>query len=278
MRDLLALFDQTQPSGQAMKTTITDVFNGIVKSIGSAITEGEVMALEFMVWGLSMELALTPAWSILQKIGGAIKTATTALATGGLGAPLAGLPTGGGPAAAPAAKSVDQLQGDALASTLSVLNALNPLAPLMGSKGLAIGNSIADGLVGGMGGSAARVTAAANDLGEMAVAGTKRGAGVKSPSKPAIEIGGFVAEGLGIGMTGSSAPARAGRQLSANALGGLVGGALTSPAANGNGGGGVTITGLQLTIMAPQGVTDATALSATGLAVALERLQLGSGR
>ena len=36
--------------------------------------------------------------------------------------------------------------------------------------------------------------------------------------------------------------------------------------------------GLQLTIQAPQGVTDATAVSATGLSVALERLQLGSGR
>ena len=36
--------------------------------------------------------------------------------------------------------------------------------------------------------------------------------------------------------------------------------------------------GMQLTIQAPQGVTDATAVSATGLSVALERLQLGSGR
>ena len=57
---------------------------------------------------------------------------------------------------------------------------------------------------------------------------------------------------------------------------GMVGSAITSPAANGNGG--ITISGLQITIMAPQGVTDAAGLSATGLIVALERLQLGSGR
>jgi hypothetical protein len=42
--------------------------------------------------------------------------------------------------------------------------------------------------------------------------------------------------------------------------------------------GGVTINELHLTIQAPQGVTDATHISASGLATALERFQLASGR
>jgi hypothetical protein len=42
--------------------------------------------------------------------------------------------------------------------------------------------------------------------------------------------------------------------------------------------GGVTIGHLELTIQAPQGVTDATSLSVMGLTVALERMQLASGR
>ena len=57
---------------------------------------------------------------------------------------------------------------------------------------------------------------------------------------------------------------------------------LTETLMAGGGGGETTnhyhFDGLQLTIQAPQGVTDATAVSATGLSVALERLQLGSGR
>ncbi len=57
---------------------------------------------------------------------------------------------------------------------------------------------------------------------------------------------------------------------------------LTETLMAGGGGGETTnhyhFDGLQLTIHAPAGVTDATAVSATGLSVALERLQLGSGR
>jgi hypothetical protein len=51
-------------------------------------------------------------------------------------------------------------------------------------------------------------------------------------------------------------------------------------AANTNAGasGGIHIDNLELTIQAPNGVTDATSLSATGLSLALERFQLASGR
>ena len=54
---------------------------------------------------------------------------------------------------------------------------------------------------------------------------------------------------------------------------------LTSPsAANDGSSGGVRVEHLELTIMAPHGVTDAEQLSVVGLTLALERLQLASGR
>jgi hypothetical protein len=268
MRHILELFDQTQPSGQAMKTTLTDVFNGIVKAIGWVITEGEVLSLRFMVYGLSMELALLPVWNILKKIGGAIDSAGQAV---GLIAPPGSAP--------PPVKSAQASATGAVEDTVGGLTGLltGPLMGVAGAGGMKVGEAIGQGLVNALGLAKPGVEAAANDLGETAVRGTRAGAGVKSPSKPAIEIGGYVAEGLGIGMMGGAGgAARAGRQLSTNALGGLVGGALASSAANGNAG--ITISGLVINLTAPQGVTDATGLSATGLAVALERLQLASGR
>lgn len=269
MRNLLGLLDQTQPSGQAMKTTLTDAFNGIVKAIGWAIVEGEVLALRFMVYGLSMELALLPVWDILKKIGGALDSAGQAIG-------VVSKPGEAPPPPKSAGASAAGAVGDTLATVTTVLGGGVGIAA---KGGMAVGDAIGQGLVNALGLAKPGVEAAANDLGQAAVGGTKAGAGVKSPSKPAIEIGGYVAEGLGIGMAaGGPGAARAGRQLSANALGGLVGAALTSPAANGNGGAGITISGLTIHITAPQGVTDATALSATGLAVAVERLQLASGR
>jgi hypothetical protein len=70
-------------------------------------------------------------------------------------------------------------------------------------------------------------------------------------------------------------PQRQARELMGAGIG--PGGRETMQAANTNGGG-VQIGTLHLTIQAPNGVTDATSISATGLSLALERYQLASGR
>jgi len=266
MRDLLALFDQTQPSGQAMKTTITDAFNGIVKAIGGAIEAGIDMALDFEIWGLSMELALIPVWSVLKKIGHAID-AVTGGALDKL-SHVAGLDAmSQGPPVAPQPKTAEALVAHA------------ELAMANYAAGRLIGGGLVGGLVSSLLERAEEAFGAGKGLGAAAAAGTAAGAQVKSPSRLTMQVGAYMAEGLGIGMTDSTVPARAGRQLSSHALGGLVGSAITSPAASGNGGGGgVTLHVDSITITAPQGVTDAAQLSATGLAVALERFQLASGR
>jgi hypothetical protein len=140
-----------------------------------------------------------------------------------------------------------------------------------------IGTSIGQGLVDGMASMVAAVRSSGNALGEAAAAGAREGAQVHSPSKLTMEVGAYMAQGLAIGMTDSPAPERAGREISGNAIGGLSARAIMAPAANSNGSG-ASISGVTINITAPHGVTDAASLSATGLVVALERLQIASGR
>ena len=264
MRGLLELFDQANPSGQVMKATFTDVFNSLVKGISWAIVEGEVLFLELEVLALSAELQLRPVVATIQKIGEAARVVTE---------PIRGLkaafdyftadekpPPGAEPAPVAAAK-LNPIEG--LASALD--------AP-SNDVGVAVGQGIVKGMVSMMG----AVDAAGQDLGGAAVKGAKTGAGAHSPSVFAIEIGGNISEGLALGMVNSPMPAAAGRQISGSALGGASK-AIGGTPANGNGGG-MNISGLTIHITAPQGVTDATALSASALVIAVERLQLASGR
>jgi hypothetical protein len=66
------------------------------------------------------------------------------------------------------------------------------------------------------------------------------------------------------------------RQIAGSGLGPVSSSITNTSASNTNGG--VQIGHLELHITAPDGVTDATSISATGLAMALERYQLASGR
>jgi hypothetical protein len=261
MVDIISLFDQSQPSGQAMKTTITTAFNAIIKKIGEAMTQGELWLLDMEIIALSIELALIPVWKIIKKIGEALGHDlgnVLGLAIGTAGAPAAG-PT-----------TPQQAQASALGKAGLAADVLAGMLP--------VGGGIAQGLINGMIGMIPEVHAAGVQVGKAGVAGAKEGAGVHSPSLPGIQIGGFIAEGLGLGMTSSPIPERAGRTISGYALGGMVGQALTAPAANANGGGGLALHIGSLVVQGQHGITDATALSASGLAVALERYQLASGR
>jgi hypothetical protein len=241
MRNLLVLFDQGKPSGQALKASITDAFNGIVKAIGWAITEGEVLFLEMEVGALTAELELRVLLGTIEKVASALA---------GVGSALGVLPD---------------------------LSSLFGASEAPGSQ--PVGQGIGEGMVAGMQDQLGAVHAAGMALGEAAAQGAREGAQVHSPSRLTMEIGNYMAEGLALGITQSPAPEQAGRTLSGNALGGMVGSALTSPPANENGkGAGVTISGLVINITAPEGVTEVNDLSATGLVLALERLQLAGGR
>lgn len=258
LRDVLGLLDNGQPSADALKGHITSAFTEIIKDIGSAIEEGEYWFLSMEVWALSMELNLRPVWRIVKEIAGALGTIGQGLGIG---------PTPTVPGAPP--KTVEQNQADSALSTFKWL----------GGPANFVGVGIAQGLINGMQSKFAEVVATGDRLGEGAITGTKTGAGTHSPSVPAMKVGGFVSRGLELGMLNDiGLPARAGRQIGGAAIGGMVGAAIVGvPAANGNGGG-LTITIQNLNVTGREGVTDATALSASGLAVVLERYQLASGR
>jgi hypothetical protein len=269
MRGLLELFDQANPSGQVMKATLTDAFNGIVKAIGWAIEEGGNLFIELEILAIEAEIAIQPVWHAIQKIGEAAAFATAPLRA--LGASYDYFTKGPELPAAPGA-------GDTAAGgAQGALNPVNGLASALDAPSNDVGVAVGEGIVKGMVSMMGIVEAGGNDLGAAAVKGAKAGAGAHSPSVYAIEIGGNISQGLAMGMMANPAPAAAGRQIGGSAIGALAGGAIGGAPANSNGGG-ITISGLTIHITAPHGVTDATALSATSLVVALERLQLAGGR
>lgn len=268
MRELIGLFDQGQPSGQGMKASITDAFNGIIRAIGDTMIQGEILFLEIEVWGLSAELALRPVWNMIKLIGRGAEEAGKAL----------GLiqPPGAGAGAAPTSPIAGAFTaGQDILDPVGAL--MRGLGGVVKVPGIDVGVAVGEGLVEGMLSMLGLVDATGQQLGKAATDGAANAAQVKSPSRVTMEIGGYMAEGLTLGMANHPGPARAGRTISTNALGGL-GKALGGAPANGNAGGDTNVHGVTINIQAPQGVTDAASISATGLALALERFQLASGR
>jgi hypothetical protein len=215
------------------------------------------------VGALSAYVALKPIISAIGKIvdgmsaiGGAVGTLT------GKGATAVGGAMGVDPATAKA--SGDQIGQQAL------FGFAGPIAQM-------------SNLVGQMAGDFANAKALALaqqsgvQIGQATVAGMREGVGAHSPSVEAMRIGMNVGEGLGMGMEQSTAPAHAARTISSNALGGLQGGAALG-GAGAQGGDTNTIGPIHISITAPEGVTDAQAISVSALSTVLERYQISSGR
>jgi hypothetical protein len=266
LRQLIGLLDQGSPSGEAMKDGITGAFNGIIRVLGSALTEAEVWFLTMERDALAVDVAFRPIastiWSIVDALLGvsnALNLLSVALPGGGV---LGGVFGGD--------EELKQ-QGQAI-------QAMEAWKAASANEATVNGAAIGEGLVKGMAGAKPAVERAGHDLGHTAIVGARAGADAHSPSRKAEKLGGDIDEGLGGGMLAGGVSPRAGRQLSENALGGMTARIFSSPAANGNAASGITISGLVINITAPQGVTDANKLSATGLVLALEKLQLASGR
>lgn len=239
MRNVISLGDQGEPSGQALKKGLTVGLNAVIKLIGHAITETEVFFLEIEVKALEAYIALKPLIRGLQEVDRLASKATSALPSGTLSAAAGGAATSLIPGAGAASVVGDILD--------------------------AIGNAKTKAFQGGV------------DIGKATIAGMRSGTESHSPSIAAMRIGGYLGDGLGIGMRQSREPERAARQISGNALGGMAAAAM---------GGGVAAGGVgshhvdigEVNVHAAQGVTDAHQLTVTGLAIALERMQLAGGR
>jgi hypothetical protein len=261
LRGLVALGDQGAPSGQALKMGITGGLNGIISALGGAITKAEIFFLKLEILGLQTYIAVKPLISAYDKIANVLGAAS-----GKVGTAVGGAEKGAGVEQGTIKDAATQAGGLFLGSFTSFL-------PQIANAGLeaiaSIGNAKAQEVAHQQGVA----------IGKSTLAGVKDGLGVHSPSVEAMKIGMNVGLGLGMGMEDSPAPARAARTISSNALGG-IGGAKAIGAANGNAGaaGGPMSNVFHINITAPDGVTDAHAISVVGLATALERYQIGSGR
>jgi len=261
-RNLIAVIDQGQPSGQAMKAGVTGALNAIIRVVGHAITEAEVFFLRLEVGALEAYIALKPIISAVSKIGSVMSSLAGAVggAAGAAGGKAAGA-LGVEPAAAQDVGSrIGQQTLFGLAGPVAQMSNLvgQMVADFANAKALEVAHS------SGM------------QLGQATLDGMKEGVQAHSPSVEAMRIGMNISEGLGAGMMASPAHEQAARTISSDALGALGSGgakALGSPApANTNN------TTIAVHITAPEGVTDAHELSVVGLSAALERFQIGSGR
>jgi hypothetical protein len=269
IKGVIMLGDQSQPSGQAMKAGLGGALNSVIKLIGSAITEATVFFLDVEIFALDAYIAMKPLISAFEKVSSLSGKVASFVA-----------PAFAGP-------------GDTNSGLREAPGALER-AGSFGNVGTAIG--VGNALTGGIGGSlaalpvlvydtissigggAARDAAHASgvELGKATIEGIREGTDTHSPSPLVIGIGRSIGLSLGMGMEASPEPARASRTISGYALGGLAGGG-HGGAANGNGGGTVIHVG-NISITAPEGVTDAATLGAMGLTIALERMQLAAGR
>lgn len=256
LRNLIALGDT--PAGEGLKMGLTGAMNAVIRMIGKGITEAEIFFLTIEVKALQTYIALKPLIGAVSKIAdamgaiGAIPGKAEGALAGATGVNEGEAAKGG----EFATKAIRASMGDPFVFLGDLFN--STIGDLANAKAL----------------EAAHAQGAA--VGGAVEAGMRDGLGVHSPSLAAMRIGMEVSAGLGMGMEASPMPERAARTISANALGGIQGGAKGIGAANTNAG--PVSNTFHINITAPEGVTDAQEISVTGLATVLERYQIGSGR
>jgi hypothetical protein len=268
IKGVILLGDQSQPSGQAMKAGLGGALNAVISLIGKAITEATVFFLDVEIFALDAYIAMKPL------IRGFEKVAELSGKVAGFVAPALEGPKNPNSAFGEAPSAGERAAGFANVGTaLGVGNALT------GGVGgaLAALPVLAFDTISSIGGGAARDAAHASgvELGKATIEGIREGTDTHSPSPLVIGIGKSIGLSLGMGMEAAPEPARAARTVSANVVGGLAGGG--HGGAHGAGGGTVIHVG-NISITAPEGVTDAAQLSAMGLTTLLERFTLVAGR
>lgn len=259
LRNVIGLGEDGASSAEVMKIAIVGAMNAIMSLTAKAITEVSVLFLRIELAGLQAYVALKPligAFETLSK-GASFLGSLPSKVVGGAAETVGADPE--------AAKQGLSAVGDAGMEGIKGL--LKPLPFLFADVITTLGDAKAQELA----------RAGGEAVGKATIAGIKQGVDAHSPSRAARKVGANVIEGMGEGMVDSPAMSRATRTVSSNALGGLSSGMLGGTPAN-DGGGGTTIGPIYLTIQAPEGVTDAQALTVAGVSAMFERLQLATGR
>jgi hypothetical protein len=255
LRNVISLGDQGEPSGQALKKGFTAGLNAIIKMVGHAITETEIFFLEIEVKGLEAYIALKPLIRAYETID---RLASKAF------------PKSQAPAQKPMAGA------GAIGAASDVLSTTTKYGVTAGAAQGA--TELVGGLLDALGAASTKAFQGGVGIGKATIAGMKEGTESHSPSVAAMRIGGDLGAGLGIGMRRSPEPAHAARQISGHALGGMMQGGAMGGLGGGGGASSHRVEIGEVNVHAAQGVTDAHQLSVIGIAIALERMQLGSGR
>jgi hypothetical protein len=262
LQQVIWLGDQGQPSGQALKVGITTGLNAIIKEFAHVIHSAEVFFLKMEVMALQTEVALKPMIGFLKQIG-ILQDENAAKAP-----PLLQPPDFSSWSASIKTVWNQFLYGpdllDGGIEDLFVKNGQNA------SKGLA------DGLRSGI----PEVHKAGAEAGTAAVDGAKKALDAHSPSRVAMSLGFNVGTGLAIGVRDSAdLPRREAAKVGAYTAQSIaIGSGQAASQAPQGGPSRSSITIGNITVTAPNGVTDAEKLSIIGLATAFERMQLMEAR
>ena len=258
---LVSLGDAGDVTGKSLKQGITAGMNGIIAAVGHAIMKVEIFFLDLEIQWRLFHAQLAPTISLLQTIG------------------LLSKPGTGGGSAKPGEKESGNT--NRLGKAFSDFSWTSPIASTFKATGALFMSNLGQGIDGGVNEQIEKARKAGVDIGVAAKGGIQQSTESHSPSRVAFRLGAGMPQGMAMGMRSEShLPAREGRRMGGVALGGMTRAMFAeSPTMGGRGGGGGThIDHLEVSIQAPHGVTDAAAITVTGLTLALERIQLASGR
>jgi hypothetical protein len=281
---LFALLDQSTAAGSDLEKGIRKGTNGIVRGVGEVVDAFTIAYLNIAAFALKVDTALMPVERTIGRITKALGTTLPRLVMGALSLgtydPVDRKTHGPKPTEA----------GDSAVSKLYTAAGAVARARVLGAlkgedlakAGDALSESLASGIKQGLITHEEGVKLQGIALGKAAVEGAKKGAETHSPSRATILVGAQLGAGLAIGMRGSApVVARAAAFLGTEATRASL---YLNPVRDRRGepgtrsaAGNRTEVHAQVNITAPEGVTNATELSAWGLAVALEREQLMGG-
>ena len=284
LQRMFNLLDLNTASGAELEARLKKGADTIGSAFSSIADSAQIAYLHIDTFALNVETALMPVERAVKRIAKALDTSFEKLAWG-----AATLGLYEGPNAGPGAKRTPERDRavQTLYAEAGAIARARVTGGLQGEELQQAADQQAEHLAAGIKQSLISkeegVYLQGVALGKKAVEGVKKGTDSHSPSRATFRVGGFVGEGLALGMRASIGHvSRAANFLGEGATraslyvrgGAPARGETGSRAGRGHG---VNVERVDVNLMAPQGVTNAAELSAYGLSVALERQQLMGG-
>ena len=306
-RNFINLLDQATPSGRAIEAGVRGGVNGAIRAFAELTNATTVAFLKLEIAAYKVAIAFYPVYHTVRKIYDLLGSSPVKLAidTLTLGSSpindvshIADILLGATGRSSKETKADDS--SESYRARLRTATAGIALAATNGATReqlIAAGQKLTDFIIEGVNQSFITheegVAARAAALGRLIPKSMADGAEVKSPSRATMRIGAHVARGAVLGMQSgyhdvSRAAFDIGERISDiptwpsrdfSHLGASVRERRGDPGSRAGGGGGksIQIGSIVAHFTAPQGVTDATAITAHGLAITLERFALMDG-